>query len=591
MRRLPRLALSAAAFAASAAACDLPSLPDRRVVAIRNVCPGDGACDGGACLKGVCYATETRIRDIELSLAPADARGNATRITLQLGETGGIQRYDLLASPPVELHVTARFDKSSASPTGCQWTTSAGGSVGLRAAVLPSSNTHGLPTRTAFATGTPQPVGAEPPEYWHLATLVSPGAYDIYLSAIDDAECPIPPLLLRRAQLDNERFDLKVGLESPRPLSGTVKIPPGLVLDGFRAEVVDGATGLLISTVGVVASSDVAGEARFGVARNQRLVPIEYFPPILPAGEPPKSPVLRFVPPVGSAKPSPTLLWEVAVIDLDNSGVVALDLRDLATKTVTLEARVERGDDPVGAPAEVFLRSRKGAIVGAATGVPAFFATSLQTSPDGVFSLDLPAGVYDVTAVPVRDPSRTLARQTFELAPSPTVQRGRILELPARPSIHARIAGRADAALAGVVVDASPISQDLPTAVLETARRDSFLSPSIQSGRTDAEGMTVLRTDATVVTLTARPEGATGFPWAILPRVSPSDSVVELRPSYPVGLVGTVQNAAGPLPYASIRAFARIPTPSGTGELIPIGEATADARGVYELLLPSRFAP
>jgi hypothetical protein len=584
IRKLPPLLLLLVA------GCTVPSLPDRREVALRNTCATDADCGEDTCVSpGVCLASATAIRDLMLVVTKGDSSGYPSLLPITLAEDEGKQRFDLLVADPVELHVTARFEPGATSVTGCQWKTSAGGSVALRAAVLATARTRGLPTRAAFATGSPQPPASSPPEYWHLATLVPPGEYDIYLSAIDDATCPIPPLLVRATALDNERFDLKVGLEAPRPLSGTVRVPSGGSLLGYRAEIVDGATGLLLSTVGIVGSTGEDGRARFGVLRDGTFAPLEFFQPILPVGQTAK-PMLRFVPPEGP--PAATLLWDVAAIDITNAGVVALDVSDLATQVVDVEGRVERDDAAIGARAQIFLRSRTRGIVGEAPGVPAFFSTKVDTSADGVFHVALLAGDYDVTAVPIGDSSRTLARASFHLAAQPPTQAGRLLQFPARPAVRARVLGRFDEALDNVVVDATAVVRTPTDDAFEIARKDSPLSLAATTGLTDQSGFLELPTDATQVTLTARPEAATRFPWAVLPRVTPSATLVEVHPSNPVEVFGVAVGAdQAPLPYAVIRAYARIPTPTGDGDFLPIGETVALANGSYDLLLPSHFSP
>jgi hypothetical protein len=573
-----------------AAGCTVPSLPDRREVALRNSCTTDADCGDDTCVApGVCLTSAPSIRDLILVVTKGDSSGYPSLLPISLQENEGKQRFDLLVPDPVELHVTARFEQGATSVTGCQWKTSAGGSVGMRAAVLATPRTRGLPTRAAFATGSPQPPGSTPPEYWHLATLVPPGEYDVYLSAIDDTACPIPPLLVRATALDNERFDLKVGLESPRPLAGTVRVPAGGSLLGYRAEIVDGVTGLLLSTVGIVGSTGEDGRASFGVLRDGAFAPLEFFQPILPAGQTPK-PMLRFVPPQGP--PAATLLWDVAAIDITNSGVVALDVGDLATQVVDVEGRVERDDAPIGARAQIFLRSRTRGIVGEAAGVPAFFSTTIDTSADGVFHVSLLAGEYDVSAVPIGDSTRTLARASFHLAAAPPTQAGRLLQFPARPFVRARVLGRFDEALDNVVVYASAVPRTPTDDAFEIARKDSPLSLAATTGLTDQSGLVELPTDATQATVSARPEAATRFPWAVLPRVTPSATLLDVRPTNPVEVFGVaVASDQTPLPYAVIRAYARIPTPTGDGDYLPIGETVALANGSYDLLLPSRFSP
>jgi hypothetical protein len=65
-----------------------------------------------------------------------------------------------------------------------------------------------------------------------------------------------------------------------------------------------------------------------------------------------------------------------------------------------------------------------------------------------------------------------------------------------------------------------------------------------------------------------------------------------VHPSNPVEVFGVAVGAdQAPLPYAVIRAYARIPTPTGDGDFLPIGETVALANGSYDLLLPSHFSP
>jgi hypothetical protein len=363
-----------------------------------------------------------------------------------------------------------------------------------------------------------------------------------------------------------------------------VSVPSGGSFLGYRVEIVDGATGLLTSTVGIVGAVGENGTATFGVNREGVFVPIEYYSV---AGAP--KPILRFVPPQGTV--APTLLWDVAAIDITGSGVVSLDVGDLATRAISLEGRVERESASIGTAAQIFFRSRTRGIVGAPAGVPAFFATTAATTVDGVFRVKLLAGEYDVTAVPVSDATLTLARQSVQLASQPPTQAGRLLQFPARPVVNTRVLSRGEQPLAGVEVTVAPAARAPSYDSFEIARRDVALAVSGQTGLTNADGFVALPTDATSAVLTAKVGRATRFPWIVQTGITPSSTEVALAPSSPIELSGSARDERGALPFAVIRAYARLPAAADDGDYVQIGEAVADAFGRYELLLPSRFGP
>ncbi len=82
-RPTPRLLLLLAVLAA----CEVPALPDRSVVALRNTCADDGACGDGVCsAEGVCYAASASLGRIVLAVTPADDSASPTFIDRTIPE-------------------------------------------------------------------------------------------------------------------------------------------------------------------------------------------------------------------------------------------------------------------------------------------------------------------------------------------------------------------------------------------------------------------------------------------------------------------------------------------------------------------------
>lgn len=596
LRPAPRLLLLLVAVAA----CEVPSLPDRSVVPVRNTCVDDAGCgEGGVCApEGVCYAATSSLGRVVLAVTPAGDSATPTFIDrtippAALAPARSLRLQSVLRGRrPVLLSLTPRFRKGEKSAAECQWRATPGGIIGVRATILPTGPIAGLPTRLTFATSLARPRNEPQPETWELAMLVPPSsqdlAYDFYLTPLDDDECPIPPILARNVTLENDSTRIEIALSAGRPLSGTIRLPAGQSFLGYSVEIVDGATGLKISNADKDAfvGSAPDGNAPFGRLVDGEFKPLEYS---LPTGVENPRAILRFVPPDGAV--APTLLWDVAAIDVAGTGKVALDVSDLATRVVSVEGRVEPDDVAVGTPSQVFFRSRSRGLVGEPAGVPAFFTATVETTIDGVFRANLLAGEYDVTALPLNDRQRTLARQRFQLAAQPPNQAGRLLQLPARPAIRARLVGRGDEPLGGVFVDASPQGRAASDDPFEVARRDKALAVASQTALTEPDGTVAIRTDAVLATVTAKIDSASRYPWAIAPRVAPSSSVYELRPTNPVELFGLVTNDRGPMPFAVIRAYARVPAATGDGDYVAIGETIAGPDGSYSLLLPSSFSP
>src|SRR5262249_36596877 len=104
-------------------------------------------------------------------------------------------------------------------------------------------------------------------------------------------------------------------------------------------------------------------------------------------------PMLRLSPPDGMEASAPTVYWDLAVVDLNGTGVVNLDLSGVPApeKLVTVSGQVRARSDMSGVTAQLAFLSQS---LDGTAGLTASFSQSVATDSAGNYTAQLFAGRY-----------------------------------------------------------------------------------------------------------------------------------------------------------------------------------------------------
>jgi hypothetical protein len=491
------------------------------------------------------------------------------------------------------------------STTGCAWNLAADCSIPLRATLTHQDIALGIPGEIVSDTSESSTCSARKSAS-DVCTSVTSGAYDLYVEPTDSA-CPIPPALVAGISTSsNSLSPYKVSFPPPQTMLGTIKTT--MDLSDYRVEIVDSATGLRVSNIGVVTppSPDSMGEveARFGELSNGALVPLEYYVPLEADGMP-RHFWIRFTP---NTLPLPSYaVSDRALVFTSFAQTPALDFSEVSTAPAMASARLEdvAGE---GLSGTAVLVSVDGGLIGVPSDIVASFRVTLATNPSNVgdLSVSLPPGTYDVTAFPDATSPLAMTQTTWQVAKSTgTVLGGEVFTLLPRTSFKTRIVTAAGAAAPNVVVELDSLSPNVSDfdALFGVTRP----VPRGGSGITDASGDVAIPVDPGAYTLRVRFEGSSDLPWLTLPLIQTEDeSLATITAAIPVELDGRiVDNATNPTGVlgGTLRVYAladATSTRSSSATSFParylqIGEAqlAVDAstaatsqRGHYRVLLP-----
>jgi len=204
----------------------------------------------------------------------------------------------------------------------------------------------------------------------------------------------------------------------------------------------------------------------------------------------------------------------------------------------------------------------------------------------GRFEADLLPGTYEVSVTPQgADSLGVLVRElTIMARPDGSAIMGLVFSVPDRARFGGNLLAGSHDPMPSVSVNAS--ARGRVTADPAAAYNRS------SDTRTDGLGQFALSLDVGVFDLVARPPLATNYPWAIRRslEIGSADRVLseDLFVAAPVPVTGMVRSADGAaMVGAHVTAIAVLPDVDGLERAIPVGEATTDANGRYEVLLPS----
>jgi hypothetical protein len=233
-------------------------------------------------------------------------------------------------------------------------------------------------------------------------------------------------------------------------------------------------------------------------------------------------------------------------------------------------------------------------------GTTAGFSKTVETDENGFFETQLLPGTYSALAIPI---DANYGRKLVDLTVSDAspFQSGRTIEVTPRHVVSGELVSfDGTTSVFGASIWAQAASSVRLPGVLEAAAHGIIpLAPAAGGGITADDGSFALRADAGVFNISARPDAATGFAWAVRLGVEISDSrsLPPLELPLPVVVAGRLKSpdTQGVVPGALIRAFALLKdgvaaqSEEEADSVVAVGEARVGTDGHFELLLPSAF--
>jgi len=468
----------------------------------------------------------------------------------------------LLGDPPSEACEQA-FDATS-------------GTLKVHVELTRSDAVHGLPSVSFAANAELTDSG------WRFSADLPAGRYDIYTTVLAGCDADFPPLLTPGQILEPGDVTLETTVGALSTLSGTVTAPlrvpedPAsfISLSGWTVSLIEPQLGRVISTQRKLNDSNPTNF-------QLRYQPLDGV-----------SPLVQIAPPEGVT--APTLLWDLAALDLDGDGQVHPDLSALPMATVHVKGRVLGPNaEPIGG-ASVKLRTTD--ITLAPQGLNARFETTLVTENDGVIDVELLPGSYQVLVTPPNTSDLAITSAQWVIASTPPEQAGRSVELERAAALDGVVVSPAGSIpLSGLTVGVTP-SVTAKKSFLDRSVAPLAATPRSTSGETDAYGAFSLLVDPGRVDFTGRPTADSNFPWLVHARVDiPAASLGTLSPTFPIPIAGKIVDPSGnPVQRAQLRVFALLDGTStvtrdldGAQGALQVAEGRTNDSGHFQLLLPS----
>ncbi|NOY92504.1 MAG: carboxypeptidase regulatory-like domain-containing protein [Deltaproteobacteria bacterium] len=209
-----------------------------------------------------------------------------------------------------------------------------------------------------------------------------------------------------------------------------------------------------------------------------------------------------------------------------------------------------------------------------------------DVSRAGRFEVDLLPGTYQVAVTPQGDDRLGVLVRELRIMPRPdgSAIMGQVFNVPDRAQVGGLLLTDTGEPMSGVSLSA--VARGRVTADPAAAYNRS------NDTLTDGLGQFALSLDVGVYDFVAKPPRETHFPWVFRSsfelRATGEVFSEDLRVSAPVPVVGVVRSADGAaMVDARVTAIAVLPDADGRERTVAVGEATTDADGRYELLLPS----
>ncbi len=575
----------------AAAACGAPRSDEEELAGARNLCLTADACPpGSTCVDRTCLALPPSSLELVAEITPSVASGlgaiprylplpilESQRTFFERGEGAG--GPGALVMPALEART---YSIPPASPDllkihpGCPLA-----QVPLVATLVAAGPLEGL-APGAFAR-----VDAAR----HVALAVQDLPYDLYVRPEAHAEpgdpCQIAPFLVRGA------VDATPLPQLPRQLRVRLLGPSSGSLAGYRAEIVDQASGLRVSTVGRLFEDSQPGALLVGVSESGGVGLVDFYPPASPAAY-----WLVLSPPPGVI--GPKLAFDASFFGDEET---VIDLSTLSVSLAEVEARlVTVGPVPgttVGAAGTLLARARSSSaggtpgIDGVPPGVLAWFEAEVTADPTtGIASFVAPVGVYDVAAMGGASAGIGRAAGPWELRPPPGQSKiyGMSILLPSRARLRMDVVALGQPGQ-DVAVEWSPV----PTTpdALERMFRGASLSPRRGGSTTDVSGALSATLEQGGYDVSVRFEPRAALPWIVAPEVAvDGDAALALSATAPYELRGTVltpepgvpSSSLLPLAGGALRIFAR-----HAGRLLPVALVPIGPDGAFRAFVPSAW--
>lgn len=549
-----------------------------------NACDRSVECGPGATCADVmgqraCVSTSAHLDELLLEIRPRASREVGAEVShlldIDAGSSfppddpgGQVHSLDLSVPPPARVEATLRLGGSY-----CEGGLT-GGQFPVKAEFRRIAPVLGLPTQSYSALS--EPSGSDTQS---LQLAIPAGSYHLYLipQARSDCRDDIPPPIFLPHQQVPEQWTLGINAEAPAVLQGSLQVPSGMRVDGWKLDVVDPLTGSVISQVGILeqgapATSGTASRVEFSVKfywTDKETIPL-----------------IRLRPKDG--EPRPTVYWRLDAVALHGSTAnLALSLLQLDAAARRVEGRTL---DARGYPVLSAIRIQSANIDQAPT---AAYKLDTETDASGLFRADLPPGEYVVFAQPINDTTKAKARQSLKFGAGDDCYCGQSILIPEAGTLRGRVQGPTGELMDGASVFAVPSLGEV-TNYLKQVLSPEPLLPRQASGVL-RNGAFSIGADPGEFDFSVRPTPGSAYPWLVRPRlvVPATDAAVtdlELAMSYPAVLQGVVRDASGaPLGDAAVVAWLPVESKTAQGPVtgaIQIGETRSAPDGSYVLPLP-----
>lgn len=548
-----------------------------------NACERSDECGPGATCADVsgqraCVSTSARLDGLILEIRPRASREVGAEVSHLLDidaasgfppdDPGGqVHSLDLGIPPPARVEATLRLGGSY-----CDGLT--GGQFPVKAEFRRIAPVLGLPTQSYSTLSEPND-----PDSQRFQLAIPAGSYHLYLipQARSDCRDDLPPPIFLPDQVVPEQWTLGINAEAPAVLQGSVQVPAGLRVDGWKLDVVDPPTGSVISQVGILDQGDPGPP---GTASRVEFSVKFYWP------DKDNVPLIRLRPRDG--EPRPTVYWQLDGVALHGSTAnLALSLLQLDAAARRVEGRTL---DVMGNPVLAAVRIQSANIDQAPT---AAYKLDTETDASGLFRADLPPGEYVVFAQPINDTTKAKARQPLKFAAGDDCYCGQSVLIPEAGTLRGRVQGPTGELMDGASVFAVPSLGEVTTYLNQVLTPEPLL-PRQASGVL-RNGAFSLGADPGEFDFSVRPTPGSAYPWLVRPRlvVPATDAAVtdlELAMSYPAVLQGVVRDASGArLDDAAVVAWLPVQSKTAQGAftgVIQIGETRSASDGSYVLPLP-----
>ena len=592
-----RSKLALAAFALVATGCSI-NYSDGSLGDLNNSCTTDDDCaDGASCVNQRCIGTNVDLSDLIVEVRPNSGASYGALTSFILPANGS---FASLGDAAFDVHYDIELPRLASITAGMvhlDYTSKCNAMLGPQLSVPATITFDHVSDLAGFRFDSYTVAAAKrteaSPEYEFDASLL-PGKYSVYIQPQPIPGCTeeLPPPVFYPSQDIRASDDGKVSVTDwavikPTTLEGTIEIPDGGDLTGWRLDIVEPAGGRVISTTQTLQQGMVA------FAVNVRL---SFVWNDLTA-----SPHIRLRPPEGQARPS--VYWGlIESLSSQSKTAVHLSLAKLQIDPREVEIQVQ-DPDHLGVVSSVQIQSVK--LSGDVEKNAAYAIDVPETDAQGLFKLSLPPGTYQFRARPRLDTSLATGDLELVIPPLDPAESGnpcfcgRVIQVAKKAAVAGTVLTPMGTPLVGASIT---LSHSQPDAVnywkrVVHALDPRPLAPRPEINSTGELGGFSFHVDPGPSDLTVRPDELSGYPWLVRPRVQiQAESSVqfgELVVPNPAVLRGTVTDPSGE-PASNVAVIGWLPVQNADGTrprtVIQIGSTTTDEKGQYMLILPASIS-